>query len=247
VTKQLICYIGGQHEYQVLKHLREAVVEYGKGRGWGTLSSEQYHEEVVPGDVLQQAMSLAGDGAVFVVNSLQALGIKPSDQRARILALLGRNVDVHVLGLGSISECLAVLRAAWDAAAPLEARLAELEREFDAHEAELNARMASFEDRLVSRMSEVMGHGAVKAFYGVNGGSHPEPVTDPTALHVRALREAKGWSQQQLADAAGVSKSQVQRLESVGKSTDQSKIVSALEHQGWTPDVDSTKWVEGSQ
>lgn len=241
MTKSVITYVGGSHEYQALKHLREAIVEYGKGRGWGEIKSDTYHEEVVPGDVLHEAMSRAGDGAVFVTNALSAFGVKPSEQRARILALLGKGVDTHVMGLGSVGEHLAVLQAAWDAAAPLEARLAELEADYAKHEAELADRMARFEDKLISRLSEVRGHGAVKEFYGVNGGSHPEP-TDPIALQVRQLREARGWSQDQLAAAAGVSKSQVHRLETLGKSTDKGKIFSALEHDDWKPDVE-TKWI----
>jgi ribosome-binding protein aMBF1 (putative translation factor) len=93
-------------------------------------------------------------------------------------------------------------------------------------------------------MSELRGHQAVREFYGVNGHL-PDPqsgVTDPTAIHVRELREAKGLSQQQLADQAGTSKSMVQRIETSGKGADLAKVLSVLEHQGWQPEAE-TKWV----
>jgi ribosome-binding protein aMBF1 (putative translation factor) len=88
-----------------------------------------------------------------------------------------------------------------------------------AHEAQLAERMQRFEDRLVSRLSELKGYQAVREYFGANGHADPQQseVTDPTALHVRQAREAKGLSQQQLADMAQVSKSQIQRIETTGR------------------------------
>jgi ribosome-binding protein aMBF1 (putative translation factor) len=104
--------------------------------------------------------------------------------------------------------------------------------------------MQRFEDRLVARLSELKGHQAVREFYGVNGG-HADPqseVTDETAIHVRQLREQRGLSQQQLADMAQVSKSQIQRIETTGRGTELAKVLSVLEHDGWQPEAE-TKWV----
>ena len=244
---QVIIYISGAHEYAVRTGFRKSCVDYAFAQGLGELKSDQYSEEAVPGAILAEVMSRALPGSHLVTNSLSAFGVKPSEQRARIRELQGRDVTVHIIGLGPIDNVMNVLKAAWEAAAPLEEQLLQMEKDYAQHEAQLAERMSRFEDRLVARLSEVKGHAAVKEFYGLNGNSTPEQeVTDETALHVRELREAKGMSQEQLAAAAGVSKSQVQRIESLGRGTDLAKVLSVLEIDGWQPEA-PTKWVEGSQ
>jgi DNA-binding XRE family transcriptional regulator len=220
-------------------------VNYAFQQGLGELKSDQYSEEAVPGAILQEIMQRALPGSHFITNSLAAFGTKPSEQRQRIRELQGRDVTVHVLGLGPIDNVMNVLKAAWDAAGPLEEQLLQMEQDYAAHEEQLTERMARFDDKLVARLSELKGHGAVKEFYGLNGHvSTPAEteVTDPTAIRVRELREAKGLSQQQLADMAQVSKSQVQRIETTGRGTELAKVLSVLEHDGWKPEAE-TKWV----
>lgn len=242
MTQRVLIYITGAHEYAVRTGFRKSCLDYAASQGLGELKSDDYTEEVVPGPVLAEQMSRALPGSHFIVNTLSAFGIKPSEQRARIRELQGRDVTVHVIGLGPIDNVMNVLKASWDAMAPLEEQLLQMERDYQAHEAQLAERMQRFEDRLVARLSQVKGHQAVREFYS-NGGGEPEhEVTDETALRVRQLREAKGWSQQQLADAAQVSKSQVQRIETLGKGTDLSRVLSVLEHDGWKPEAE-TKWV----
>jgi DNA-binding XRE family transcriptional regulator len=239
---QVLIYITGAHEYAVRTGFRKSCVDYAFQQGLGELKSDQYSEEAVPGAILTEIMQRAAPGSHFITNSLSAFGLKPSEQRQRIRELQGRDVTVHVLGLGPIDNVMSVLKAAWDAAAPLEATLEQMERDYQAHEEQVAERMARFEDRLVARLSEVRGHGAVKEFYGLNGGHAEAPVTDETAIHVRQLREQRGLSQQQLADMAQVSKSQVQRIETTGRGTELAKVLSVLEHDGWQPEAE-TKWV----
>jgi DNA-binding XRE family transcriptional regulator len=244
MTKHAIVYIGGQHDHFVLKGYRQQCLEYAKALGLGELKGEAYFEEVVPGPVLEECLSRAADGSVFITNAIASFGAKPSEQRRRILALLGRGVSVLVHGLGNIEQHLVALKAGWEASAPLEAELAQLQADYADHEAQLAERMERFEERLVSRLSELKGVAAVREYFGANGHSEPE-VTDETALHVKQLREGKGWSQDQLATAAGTSKSQIQRIETSGKGTDLGKVLSVLEH-GWKPETGTT-WIEGSQ
>jgi DNA-binding transcriptional regulator YiaG len=234
VTKQVIVYIAGSHEWVDLKGYRKAILDYGQANGLGELKSEMSMEEVVPGAVLAEAIKGAQSGAAFITNSLASFGIKPSEQRERILALLGKGVDLHILGLGRVDGFLHILKAGWEAAGAMETQLGELERDYEAHEQQLRDRMAAFEDKLVARMSAVVGHGSVKEFYS-NGGSTPEPevtpeVTDETAIHVRELREQRGWSQEQLAEAAKCTKSMVQRIETLGRGQALGEILSLLEH-----------------
>jgi Helix-turn-helix domain len=246
VSKQVIVYISGQHEYHVLQGYRKAILDYARANGLPELKSDHNMEEVVPGAVLKEAMQLAGDGSTFIVVSLSSFGQAPSQQRENILGLLGRGVDVHVVGLGRVDGYLHILKAAWASAADMERRMVQMEKEHDEHEQELRERMERFENRLVSRLAETRGVAVVKEYFGANG--HSEPVTDETALHIRQLREAKGLSQEQLAQAAGTSKSMVQRCETIGKGADISKILSVLEHgqDGWKPEP-QVKWTEGSQ
>jgi ribosome-binding protein aMBF1 (putative translation factor) len=242
---QVIVYLSGAHEYVVRKGFRQTCLDYAAAQGLGELKSDQYSEEAVPGAILQEVMQRASPGSHLVTNSLASFGLKPSEQRTRIRELQGRDVTVHIIGMGPIDSHLAVLKACWDAAAPLEAALEQLEKDYATHEAQLAERMSRFEDRLVARLSEVKGHQAVREFYGVNGNTPEQPaeVTDETALHVRGLREAKGLSQEQLATAAGVSKSQIQRIETSGRGTEIARVLSVLEHEGWQPQA-PTKWVE---
>jgi ribosome-binding protein aMBF1 (putative translation factor) len=232
MTKQVIVYISGAHEYVDLKGYRKAILDYGQANGLGELRSDMYQEEVVAGDVLAQCIKSAQSGAAFITNSLTSFGVKPSEQRAHVITLIGKGCDVHILGLGRIDSYLHVLKEAWSAAGAMEKQLSELEADYAEREQQLRDRMAAFEDKLVARMSAVVGHSGVKEFYS-NGGSAPEPepeVTDPTALRVRELREAKQWSQADLAEKAGTSKSMIQRIESQGRGSDLGKVMSVLEH-----------------
>jgi ribosome-binding protein aMBF1 (putative translation factor) len=245
MSKHVCIYLTGVHDYAVRTGFRKSCVDYAFQHGLGELKGDDHAEEAIPGPILADMMSRALPGSHFITNALSAFGVKPSEQRARIRELQGRDVTVHVLGLGPIDNVMNVLKVAWEAAAPLEAELAQLQADYADHEQQLNERMARFEDRLVSRLSELKGTQAVREYFS-NGHSAPEPVTDETAIHIRQLREAKGWSQDQLATAANTSKSQIQRIETSGKGTDLAKVLSVLEHQGWTP-TPETKWVEGSQ
>jgi ribosome-binding protein aMBF1 (putative translation factor) len=240
----VLIYITGAMEYEIRKGLRKSCTDYSYQQGLGDCTkSDAYSEEAVPGAILAEVMSRASPGSHFITNSLSAFGVRPSEQRARIRELQGRDVTVHVLGLGPIDNVMAVLKACWDAAAPMEAALDQMEKDFAEHEQQLAERMQRFEDRLVSRLSELKGYQAVREYFGANGHADPLPeVTDETAIHVRQLREAKGLSQQQLADMAQVSKSQIQRIETSGKGTELAKVLSVLEHDGWQPQSE-TKWV----
>jgi hypothetical protein len=97
VNKHTIVYVGGQHDYHTLKGFRQAILDYGKTIGLPELKSEHYSEEVIPGAVLDEAMSLSSFGST------------PSKQRQNLLGLLGRGADVHVLGLGRVDSVLGVL------------------------------------------------------------------------------------------------------------------------------------------
>jgi hypothetical protein len=191
MTRAVTVYIGGAHEYIDLKGFRKAILDYGQANALGELKSDMYSEEVVPGATLTECIKSAQSGTVFVVNSLSAFGVRPSEQRDRIITLLGKGADVHILGLGRIDSFLHVLKAAWQAGAELEREMAQMQIDYDEHERQLADEKQRFEDRLVSRMSEVMGHGAVKAFYS-NGGSVPDAsasadveLTDPAVEHTQ--------------------------------------------------------------
>src|SRR5438132_11865223 len=149
---QVLIYITGAHEYAVRTGFRKSCVDYAFQQGLGELKSDQYSEEAVPGAILTEIMQRAAPGSHFITNSLSAFGLKPSEQRQRIRELQGRDVTVHVLGLGPIDNVMSVLKAAWDAAAPLEATLEQMERDYQAHEEQVAERMARFEDRLVARL-----------------------------------------------------------------------------------------------
>lgn len=115
----------------------------------------------------------------------------------------------------------------------MEKALLQMEHDYELHEQQLADDKARFEDRLVARMSDRLGHGAVKEFYGANGSHAAEPaeVSDPTALRVKELREQRGWSQEQLAEKAGCSRSMVQRIEALGRGQDLGRVLNVLEHQ----------------
>ena len=50
MTKQVTCYIGGEHPTSVLEGFRKAIADYCRANGLPTLKSElQMPEEVVPG------------------------------------------------------------------------------------------------------------------------------------------------------------------------------------------------------
>jgi hypothetical protein len=223
-------------DFLTLKNYRTAIVDYGKHIGLPELKSDNYLEEAVPGDVLDEALRRCADGSVFITVSLACFGQRPSHQRQRILALLGRGVDVHIIGLGRVDEHLAVLKTCWSVFSTLEDQLVQAERDLQDERERLAQDKLRFEDKLVARMSEQLGHGAVRAFYS-NG--HAEPIndmatspptpSDPVADHVKTLREAKGWTQQQLAEKAGVNVSMVKRLETSGKG-DVARVLNVLEH-----------------
>ena len=240
MSRQVTCYIGGEQSTAAggfrsgwTSATTQSIRSYCQAAGLPVpASDETMPEEVVPGPILEQAIASTLPGSAFVTNGLGSFGAKPSEQRERILALLGKDVDVHVLGLGRIDDHIGILKLCWSAFAELERQLADLERDYADQEQRLRDRMAAFEDKLIARMAETVGQSSVKLFYGANG-SHapePEPVTDPTALHVKQLREARKWSMEELAEKAGTSKGMIQRIETKGKGEALGRVLSVLEH-----------------
>src|SRR5262249_32760673 len=171
MTKQVICYISGPNDMTD----RKAVSDYAAANGLGSVKSDACISEVVPGVELDAAITSALPGAVFVTNSLLSFGVRPSEQRAHIFALATKDVDVHVVGLGQVDPFDRTMRACWEAASELERQHEQLQRDYAESEQRHRDRMASFEDKLVARMSEVVGTSSIKQFYGANGGHAPEP------------------------------------------------------------------------
>jgi len=216
MAKQVTCYIGGEHPTTVLDGFKGAIRDYCAANGLPAPKSEhQMPEEVVPGVVLQEAIASVQSGGAFVTNGLGSFGSKPSEQRERILSLLAKGADVHILGLGRVDGFLHILKSCWEAGAELERQLSELERDYADQEQRLRERMAAFEDKLVARMADVVGQSSVKLFYS-NG--------------VRELREQRGWSMEELAAKAGTNKAMIQRLETRGKGEALGRVMSVLEH-----------------
>src|SRR5258707_1222788 len=102
MSRQVIVYVSGAHEWIDLKGYRKAILDYGQANGLGELKSDMYQEEVVPGAVLNEAIKSAQSGAAFITNSLTSFGTRPSEQRKHLLEMIGRGVDVHVLSVGRI-------------------------------------------------------------------------------------------------------------------------------------------------
>jgi hypothetical protein len=235
--RQVICYIGGTHPTSALDGFHKAIKDYCAANGLPAPKGDNLPEEVTPGPILQEAITAAQPGAVFVTNGLGSFGTKPSEQRTHITALIARGADIHILGIGKLDSIWGTLRVLWDVFGELEYQLNELEKDYAALEDRCRARMAAHEEKLVQRMSEVVGSSSIKAFYGANGGQAPvsdvEPnvePTDPTALRIKELREARKWSMEELATRAGTTKSMVQRAESLGRCSAMGQIMSCLEH-----------------
>jgi DNA-binding XRE family transcriptional regulator len=205
-----------------LARLEAAMKAYAVTRGWPKLLSDNWADETSDdGAMLQGAVQFLRAGDLLLLPDLISISDRPSVQEATILSLIAAGVRVHVLSLnGPVEQHLLALREAWDAGKAIERGRDEIERKMQRREEAIEKEQAEYEADIVQRMAERFG---VKHLFA-------NEVTPETQIgaHVRQQREARGWTQEQLAQLAQTSKPQVSRIEREGKGEALPRVLEVL-------------------
>jgi hypothetical protein len=202
-----------------------------KGKGWPSLQSDNWSfDDKGDGETLRTSLRMLEAGDVLLLPTVASISERPSIQERTLLGLIARGVRVHVLSLGgSIEPHLLALREAWDATLPLEQERDAIERRAELREKQLVNEQSEWETEIVARMAERFG-----VSHLFDGETTPETTI---GTYVRTQREARGWTQQELAERASTSKAQVSRVEREGKGEALQRILAALADPSSAPEV----------
>jgi len=199
--------------------IEKAFVSYATSRGWPEMKSENW----AIGVAIEEAVARLSAGDVLLLQSIAHISEKPSVQERIILTCIANGVRVHVLSLsGPIEPHLLALSEAWFASKAIEAAR-------DLTEAKMVQLVKKQEKDMAEFENEVMSNMAVR--FGVQNllkGFDRSEQSNPVGSDIKRRREAKGWSQQQLAEMVGVSKAQISRLELLGKAEALEKVLAVL-------------------
>ena len=200
--------------------LKKAVEAYAKGKGWQDVEKAVFETNADTQPVLETTMRRLVEGDILVVPFVSAFGDRPSVQRSRILNLLARGVNIHSLDVnGPIDGQLLALKISWSAMLPMERRYEEMRLRLERREADMAKEMEEYQQTAIERALNMFGARRL----------HTGPDEDTiVGTHLRAMREAKKLTQEQLARAIGSNTSNVSRVERTGKGQDLAPILQYL-------------------
>jgi DNA invertase Pin-like site-specific DNA recombinase len=212
-------YILASNDAELMRQ-QHAAIQYAQARGWPKPPSESWGSVASrPGEYLKETLSTFSAGDVLLIANVHSLAERPSAQERIVRDLIGRGVRIHCLELGDINAHLPGLFAAWASAADVERELDRATSDLAAAEERHAQDLKDFEETLYQR---VMTEG-VSIHIGANGHANSD-VGDA----IKSARAKRNLSLRQLGELAGVSHSQVQRLEQSGRGEGLEAVLSAL-------------------
>ena len=202
----------------------KAVKAYASSRGWPDLKSEQYVQVSKPGEHLKETMAMLSGGDTLLIANVQSLAERPSEQEKAIRDCLGRGVHVHCLDpLGDITGFLPGMFAVWDAAADVERELDQALADMGQMEERHAQDLKDFEGSLLDR---IRAEGlTIQVGKATNGNGY---ANQSLGDEIKSARSKRNLSQRELGDLAGISHSQVGRIEQYGRGDGIEAVMKAL-------------------
>jgi DNA-binding transcriptional regulator YiaG len=203
---------------------QRAMEAFARSQGWpnGIKSADNVTEAVPGGYALQSILGRLGRGDTLVISSLSDLGTLPSEIEKNLMAAVSSGVALHILDLGRVENSLLAIRATLGVSREIEAEYLKTRELINKMNAQHAIELEEHGQAIVERMTSVFGtrnfFKAIDKTSEVNGVGH----------FIRSKREAIGFSQKDLADKVGVSKSTIQRAESTGNAEDIGAILNVL-------------------
>jgi DNA invertase Pin-like site-specific DNA recombinase len=215
-------YILASNDAELMRQ-QHAAIQYAQARGWPKPPSESWGSVASkPGEYLKETLSTLLPGDVLLIANVQSLAERPSQQERIVRELIGRGVRLHSIELvGDINAHLPGLFTAWASAADVERELDRAVADLTAAEERHAQDLKDFEETLYQR---VMTEG-VSIHIGANGNGH---ANSDVGDAIKSARAKRNLSLRQLGELAGISHSQVQRLEQSGRGEGLSEVMKAL-------------------
>jgi hypothetical protein len=217
-----VVYILATNDAELMR-AQHAAISYAQNRGWPKPPSEAWGSVATkPGEYLPETLGTLSAGDVLLIPSVNVLGERPSQIETIVRQCIGKGIRLHTLDLGDINAHLPGMFAAWQSAADVEAELDRATADLAAAEQRHEQDLRDFEGSLLDRIrAEGLTIQVGKAPNG-NGADHS--VGDS----IKSARAKRNLSQRQLGDLAGVSHTQIGRLESWGRGDGLEAVMKAL-------------------
>jgi hypothetical protein len=221
-----IIYILASNDAELMR-AQHAAINYSQGRGWPKPPSEAWGSVATkPGEYLPETLGTLSAGDVLLIPSVNVLGERPSQIETIVRQCIGRGVRLHTLDLGDINQHLPGMFAAWASAAEVEAELDRALADMSEMEERHRQDLKDFEEMLYHR---VVSEGVSIHIGAANGNGH---VNSDLGDQIKSARSKRNLSLRQLGELAGVSHSQVQRLEQSGRGEGLEAVLKALGMEG---------------
>jgi hypothetical protein len=207
------------------QHFQDAAIQYAKARGWDWKIPSEAWSAVGsrPGEHLADTLSTLSAGDVLLISDVRSLSERPSEIDSIIRGAIGRGIRIHCLDpLGDLNQYLPGLFAGLAAAAPVERELEQTLSDMSAMEQRHKQDLEDFETSLYE---QILREGATLTVGKVNGNGHAD---EDMGVAIRAARAKRNLSLRQVGELAGISHSQVQRLEQMGRGEGLSEVMTAL-------------------
>jgi hypothetical protein len=210
-----------------------AAFQYARNRGWHVPGSEDHAAVATkPGEHLPELLQTLSAGDVLVVDNIQSLGERPSQQEQIVRNLVGRGIRLHTIDLGGdINAHLPGLFAAWASAESVEHELEQAFADMSAMEARHRQDLQDYQEQLYA---DILRDGATLTVGKANGNGHAD---SELGGQIKSVRCRKNLSLRQLGELAGVSHSQLDRIERTGRGDGLEAVLAALgmdEHEATT-------------
>jgi DNA invertase Pin-like site-specific DNA recombinase len=217
-----VVYILATNDAELMR-AQHAAISYAQSRGWPKPPSEAWGSVATkPGEFLPETLGTLSAGDVLLIPSVNVLGERPSQIETIVRQCIGKGVRLHCLDLGDINAHLPGMFAAWASAAAVEAELDRTVADLAAAEERHEQDLRDFEGSLLDR---IRAEGlTIQVGKAVNGNGADHSMGDS----IKSARAKRNLSQRQLADLAGISHSQVGRIESYGRGDGLEQVMKAL-------------------
>jgi hypothetical protein len=209
-----------------MKRQQHAAIQYCAGRGWDSKPSSEAWTALAtrPGEHLPETMAQLAPGDVLLIGSIASLAERPSQQEAIIRKLIGSGVRVHSVELGDINMHLPGMFAAWQSAANVEAELERALSDMATMEQRHESDLRDFEEDLTQR---ILAEGVSLTVGKANGHASDHSLGEA----IKHARIKRNMSQRALGELAGISHTQVGRLEAYGYGEGLQEVLAKLELQ----------------
>jgi Helix-turn-helix domain len=219
-----VVYILATNDAELMR-AQAAAISYAQNRGWPKPPSEAWGSVATkPGEYLPETLATLAAGDVLLIPNVSVLGERPSQIEAIVRQCIGRGIRLHTLDLGDVNQHLPGMFAAWTSAADVEAELdrtiADLAAAEERHAQDLKLQEHELYQRIMTE--------GVTIVPGKAGNGHGNTESRALGDQIKSARAKRNLSMRALADLAGCSHSEIDRMEKGAGSEHLPAVLRAL-------------------